>query len=104
MIPLRLPNRASRAAGHIPPPVADLARELWQRALAAATLERQDGPAAWRVNARTAEVESLRTQLNAVRQHLERESLAYGELRAQAARHALARAEQAETRARDLLR
>jgi hypothetical protein len=52
----------------------------------------------------------LRTQLSAVRQKLERESLAYGELRAQAARHetiarqTLMRAEEAETRARDLLR
>lgn len=96
--------------GRIPPPIADLALELWQRALAAATLDIQHGPAARRAIARTAEIESLRTQLNAMRQHLERESLAYGELRAQAARHeslarhALSRAEQAETRARDLLR
>lgn len=96
--------------GRIPPPVADLAQELWQRALAAATLDLQHGTAARRVTAKSAEIESLRTQLNAVRQHLERESLAYGELRAQAARHetlarhALARAEQAETRARELLR
>jgi hypothetical protein len=96
--------------GRIPPPIADLARELWQRALAAATLDLQYGPAARRVTAKAAEVESLRTQLNAARQHLERESSAYGELRAQAARHeaiarhALTRAEQAETRVRDLLR
>jgi hypothetical protein len=96
--------------GRIPPPIADLAQELWRRALAAATLDLQHGLAARRVTAKAAEVESLRTQLNAVRQQLERESLAYGELRAQAARHetlarhALARAEQAEGRERDMLR
>ena len=73
--------------GRIPPPIADLAQELWQRALAAATLDLQHGPAARRVTSKTAEVESLRTQLDAVRQQLERESFAFGELRAQAARH-----------------
>jgi hypothetical protein len=53
--------------GRIPPPIADMAHELWQRALAAATLDLQHGPAARRVTAKAAEVESLRTQLNAAR-------------------------------------
>ena len=103
------PRGLPPAGRRIPPPIAGLAQELWQRALAAAALELQHGPAARQVIARTAEVDSLRTQLNTVRQHLERESLAYGELRAQAARHetiarhALAREQDAETRERDLL-
>jgi hypothetical protein len=60
--------------------------------------------------ARTGEIQGLRTQLSAVREQLERESRAYGELRAQAARHetiarqTLARAEHAEARVRELLR
>ena len=103
-------SKGGSPAGRIPPSITDLAHELWQRAFTAASLELQHGPAARQVTTRTAEVDSLRTQLSAVRQQLERESLAYGELRAQAARHetiarqALARAEDAETRARDLLR
>jgi hypothetical protein len=76
-IPLQRPNKTSRA-GRIPPPIVDLMQELWQRALAAAMLDLQHGPAARRVTAKAAEIESLRTQLNAVRQHFERESLAYG--------------------------
>lgn len=102
--------RGTAGAGRIPSPIADLAHELWQRAFAAASLELQHGPAARRVTVRTAEADALRTQLSALRQQLERESLAYGELRAQAARHetiarqALTRARDAETRAHDLLR
>jgi len=97
-------------AGRIPPPIVDLAQELWQRATAAAVLELKHGPTAQAMAARTGEIQALRSQLSAVREQLERESRAYGELRAQAARHetiaqlALARAEQAETRLRDLLR
>ncbi len=66
--------------------------------------------AAQTLTARNGEIQGLRTQLGAVREQLERESRAYGELRAQAARHesiarhALSRAEQAEVRVRDLLR
>jgi hypothetical protein len=94
----------------VPAPIADLALELWRRATAAAVLELKHGPTAQAVAARTAEVESLHTQLNAVRQHLERESVAYGELRAQAARHetiarhALAREKAVEVRAQELAR
>ena len=104
------PQGLPPAGRRIPPPIADLAQELWQRALAATVLELQLGPSAQQVAGRTAEVDALRTQLNTVRQNLERESLAYGELRAQAARHetiarqAMAREQDAETRARDLLR
>lgn len=97
-------------AVRIPTPIADLAHELWQRATAVAVLELKHGPTAEVMAARTGEIQGLRTQLSALREQLERESRAYGELRAQAARHetiarqALVRAEQAETRARDLLR
>lgn len=103
-------SKGGSPAGRIPPSIADLVHELWQRAFTTASLELKHGPTARQVTTRTAEVDSLRTQLSAVRQQLERESLAYGELRAQAARHetiarqALVRAEDAETRARDLLR
>jgi hypothetical protein len=102
--------QATPRPGRIPPPIADLAQELWQRATAAAVLEVKHGPTAQVMAARTGEIQGLRSQLSAVREQLERESRAYGELRAQAARHetiaqqALVRAEQAETRARDLLR
>lgn len=96
--------------GRIPPPIVDLAQELWQRATAAAVLELKHGPTTQAMAARKGEIQALRMQLSALREQLERESRAYGELRAQAARHetiarhALARAEGAETRARDLLR
>ena len=93
----------------IPTPIADLAQELWQRASTAAVLELKHGPTAEALAARAGEIQGLRTQLGAVREQLERESRAYGELRAQAARHesiarqALARAEHAEGRVRELL-
>ena len=97
-----------------PPPlplqVADLAHELWQRSLAAAVLEMKGGPGARETAFRTAEAQALREQLTSVRDQLQRESLAYGELRAQAARHeaiardALARVSESETRERKLLR
>lgn len=101
---------AAARAGRIPPPIAELAHELWQRALAAASLELKHGPAARQAATQTAEVDLLRAQLRAMRERLERESLAYGELRAQAARHeaialqTLKRSLDAETRAHDLLR
>jgi Plasmid replication region DNA-binding N-term len=100
----------------LPPPpalplqVADLAHELWQRALAAAVLEMKGGPGARETAFRTAEAQALREQLTSVRDQLQRESLAYGELRAQAARHeaiardALARVSESATRERKLLR
>ena len=102
---------AAVAGAKAPPPqIADLAYELWQRALAAAAVEIRGGPTARQVAVRTEEANSLRNQLNGLRDQLQRESLAYGELRAQAARHetiarqALARAEESEARERELLR
>ena len=98
------------AGRRIPPPIADLALELWQRATAAAVLELKHGPTAQTVAARTEEVQGLRTQLTAMREQLARDAVAYGELRAQAARHetlarhALGREKAAETRARELAR
>lgn len=99
------------AVGRAPPPqIADLTHELWQRALAAAAVEIRGGPTARQVAVRTEEANSLRNQLNGLRDQLQRESLAYGELRAQAARHetiarqALARVQESEARERDLLR
>ena len=94
----------------LPPVVVDLARELWQSALAAATLELKHGPAARELTSRTAEAQALRDQLQGLRQQLERESLAYGELRTLAARHealakdALAQLHQAQARERKWLR
>lgn len=94
----------------IPPMIADLAYELWQRATAAAAVELKGGPTARQVIARTEEVQALRAQLGALRDQLQRDALAYGELRAQSARHeaiaqeALGRARDAEGRERALLR
>lgn len=99
-------------AQHSPLPrqVADLAQELWQRSLTTAALELKGGPTAREIASRTAEAQALRDQLTSVRDQLQRESLAYGELRAQAARHeaiardALVRAQNSEDRERSLHR
>ena len=94
----------------MPPLVVDLAREWWRSALAAATLELKHGPAARDLTARTAEAQALREQVQGLRQQLEREALAYGELRTLAARHealakdALTQLHQAQGRERSLLR
>ena len=94
----------------IPVQIADLARELWQRASAAAVVEFKGGSAARKVAMQTEETQSLRNQVTGLRDQLQRESLAYGELRAQAARHeaiardALARVDEADARERKLLR
>jgi chromosome segregation ATPase len=100
----------SDALPRIPIQIADLAHELWQRANAAAAVELKGGSGA-RVSAiRTEELESLRSQLSGLRDQLQRESLAFGELRAQAARyeamahHALARVDETEARERKHLR
>jgi len=105
----------SRDADHsttpaLPLPIADLVYEMWQRAMAAAVVEVRGGPTAREVAARGAEVQGLRQQIADLRDRLQRESLAYGELRAQAARHetiardALARSHLGESRERELLR
>lgn len=93
----------------MPPLVVELAREWWQSALAAATVELKHGPAARDLTARTAEAQALRDQLQGLRQQLEREALAYGELRTLAARHeviardALSQVHLAQARERKLL-
>lgn len=100
----------STAAAALPRQVADLAQELWQRALAAAVLETKGGSGAREAAFRSAQTQALREQLNSLRDQLQRESLAYGELRAQAARHeaitrdALARVQESDTRERRHLR
>jgi len=98
------------ALPRIPIQIADLAHELWQRANAAAAVELKGGFAARASAIRTEDLESLRGQLSGLRDQLQRESLAFGELRAQAARyeatahHALARIEETEARERKHLR
>ena len=94
----------------LPLQVADLTQELWQRALAAGVLELKNTPTSRDVAVRTAEAQSLRDQLTSLRDQLQQESLAYGELRAQSARHeaiardALARGRESDARERQLLR
>jgi hypothetical protein len=94
----------------IPVQISDLAQELWQRATVAAAVDLKGGPTARALSTRTEEAEALRQQVNNLRDQLERESLMYGELRAQAARHeaiardALARLDESEARARKHLR
>ena len=99
-----------RAGSAVPTVIADLMTELWQRAQSAAVLEARSGPGSLELVERSAETRSLRTQLAELRQQMDRDARAYGELKAQAARHeaiareALDRARQAETRERALLR
>jgi hypothetical protein len=94
----------------IPVQISDLAQELWQRATVAAAVELKGGPTARALNTRTEEAEALRQQMKSLRDQLERESMMYGELRAQAARHetiardAIARLDESEARARKHLR
>lgn len=98
------------ALPRMPIQIADLAQELWQRANAAAEVELKGGAVARTVTMRKEEVESLRIQVSGLRDQLQRESLAFGESRAQAARYeamahtALARADEAEARERKHLR
>jgi hypothetical protein len=105
-----LGSAESTTLPRIPVQIADLAHELWQRANAAAAVELKGGSAARAGGIRTEELESLRGQLSGLRDQLQRESLAFGELRAQAARyeamahHALARVEETESRERKHLR
>jgi hypothetical protein len=94
----------------LPTQVADLAREIWQRATAAAAIELQGGKGAVVRASRSGEIQGLRIQITALRDQYEREAAAYGELRIQAARNealmreALANARDAETRELELLR
>ncbi|MBS1994698.1 MAG: DNA-binding protein [Cyanobacteria bacterium SZAS LIN-2] len=92
-----------------PPQVADLMRELWTRAAAAAVIDKRGGEAAILQVARSEEAHALRQQVSALRDQLEREAISYGELRAQAARHeaiakeALGRVREIEERERNVL-
>jgi Plasmid replication region DNA-binding N-term len=94
----------------IPVQISDLAQELWQRATVAAAIDLKGGPTARALTARTEEAEALRQQVKNLRDQLERESVMYGEQRAQGARHeaiardALARLEESEARERKHLR
>jgi hypothetical protein len=94
----------------IPAQIADLAHEIWQRASIAAVVERKGSGAARALAMRTEEAQSLKTQVTSLRDQLQHESIALGELRAQAARHeavardALARLDAAEARERRALR
>jgi hypothetical protein len=110
-LPAHLQN-ASNATGKTtsPPQIADLVHELWQRATAAALVEVRGGASARQIAARTEEAQSLRTQLATLRDQFQRDALAYGELRARAARYeamareALTRGDASEARERNLLR
>jgi len=92
-----------------PPQVADLMRELWTRAVAAAAIDKRVGGAALQFVARSEEAGALRDQITSLRNQLEREAMSYGELRAQAARHeaiakdALGRVREIEERERKAL-
>jgi chromosome segregation ATPase len=94
----------------IPAQIADLAHEIWQRASIAAVVERKGSGAARALAMRTEEAQSLKTQVTSLRDQLQHESIALGELRAQAARHeavardALARLDASEARERRALR
>ena len=110
-LPTNVQATTSKAhVGTLPPQLADLAMEMWERDTAAAIVELKGGAGARQAADRSEETYALRVQIASLRDQLERESLAYGELRAQAARHeamsreALARAQDAETRERSQLR
>jgi hypothetical protein len=110
-LPAHLRNASNeRGKTTSPPQIADLVHELWQRATAAALVEVRGGASARQVAARTEEAQSLRNQLATLRDQFQRDALAYGELRARAARYevmareALARGEASEARERNLLR
>ncbi len=94
----------------MPVQISDLAHELWQRATIVAAVQIKGGRRARTLTTRTDEAEALHTQVKVLRDQVERESVMYGELRAQAARHeaiardALARLEESEARERKHLR
>lgn len=94
----------------VPAPVADLARELWTRAVAAASVDRRGGERAIQLVARSEEVTALKQQIASMRDQIDRDAVAYGELRALAARHemtakaALDRVRESDERERKALR
>ncbi len=103
-------DRLSPPSQRLPAQIADLAHEIWQRASIAAVVERKGSGAARALAMRTEEAQSLKTQVTSLRDQLQHESIALGELRAQAARHeavardALARLDTSEARERRHLR
>ena len=106
----RISGASTTSPPNLPLQITDLAREFWQRALAAAVLEAKSGAPSRDVAARTAEAQLLREQVSSLRDQLQRESLAYGELQVQAARHevmareALSREQASAARERSLVR
>ncbi len=90
----------------VPPLIADIVRELWTRALAAAAVDAVGGAKARRAIAQSEEVAALRAEIERLRDHLEREQQMIGELRAARSRaealmkHALGRLDDAEKRER----
>ncbi|MCX7056051.1 MAG: DNA-binding protein, partial [Proteobacteria bacterium] len=92
----------------VPPLIADIVRELWTRALAAAAVEAVGGAKARRAIAQTEEVATLRGEIDRLRDQLEREQQVVGQLREARARaeaimsDALTRIEDAERRERRL--
>jgi Plasmid replication region DNA-binding N-term len=110
ILPTLPSNSETNLTPTIPPPITDLTRELWRRAIAAAAMENKGGHSARRSTAQTEEIQALRNQLTSLRDQLEKESLAHGASRAQAtryeviAREALARAQASDSRERALLR
>jgi hypothetical protein len=104
-----LAPQADESGSRVPPQIADIVQELWTRATAAATVELKGGDAARRSIARSEDVQALREQVASLRDQLQRDAIAYGELRAQSARHeaiareALGRVREAEERERKLL-
>ena len=90
----------------VPPLIADIVRELWTRALAAAAVEAVGGAKARRAIAQTEEVAALRGEIDRLRDQLEREQQLVGEIRAARSRaeaimkDALERLDDAEKRER----
>ncbi len=66
----------------VPPLIADIVRELWTRALAAAAVEAVGGAKARKAIAQSEEVTALRGEIERLRDQLEREQQLVGELRA----------------------
>jgi Plasmid replication region DNA-binding N-term len=85
----------------IPPIVSDVVRELWSRALAAASVEIRGGVAGRLEVSQGEQVHLLRQEVASLRDRLQRENQAYGELRGQSARHEVI-AKDALSRAADL--
>ena len=90
----------------VPPLIADIVRELWTRALAAAAVDAVGGAKARRAIAQSEEVTALRGEIERLRDQLEREQQLIGELRAARTRaeaimkDALLRLDDAEKRER----